>query len=116
MTINDPRDDPKYRVGGSNYKAQFETAESGVDAKTVNDFHRKSDVDSSQEAQHHTLGVKQDQASPGGHKHDGTNSLKILTGTNITGAKTAPASGSAPALASVIAALVKLGATDTTTP
>lgn len=113
MTINDPRDDPKYRVGGKNYQAQFETSDTGIDAQTVNNFHRKSDVDSSQEAQHHTLGVKQDQASPGGHKHDGTNSLKILTGTNISGAKTG---NPAPALASVIAALVKLGASDTTTP
>lgn len=113
MTINDPRDDPKYRVGGKNYQAQFETSDNGVAPQTVNDFHRRSDVDSSQEAQHHTLGVKQDQASPGAHKHDGTTSLKILAGTTISGAKTG---NPAPALASVIAALVKLGATDSTGP
>lgn len=113
MTVNDPRDDAKYRVGTKNYKAEFENNDTGVAPTVVNGFHRKSDVDSGQEAQHHTLGVKQDQASPGGHKHDGTTSLKILTGTNLTGAKTG---NPAPALASVIAALVKLGATDTTTP
>lgn len=113
MTVNDPRDDPKYRVSAKNYQAQFETSESGVPAQTVNDFHRKSDVDASQEAQHHTLGIKHDQAASGDHKHDGSTSLRILAGTTITGAKTG---NPAPALSSVIAALVKLGALDSTGP
>lgn len=113
MTINDPRDDPRYQVGGDKYKAEFEAASGGIPAKLVQDIHKRSDQDSSQVAQHHTLGTKHDQASPGDHNHDGSNSLKVLAGTTLTGAKTG---NPAPALASVIAALVKLGATDATAP
>jgi hypothetical protein len=39
--------------------------------------HRRSDVDSSKFAQHHTLGVDANQSSPGNHKHDGADSLLI---------------------------------------
>lgn len=42
--------------------------------QSVNDFHGRSDVDSSLFAQHHTLGSGRLQASPGNHTHDGTNS------------------------------------------
>lgn len=110
MTINDPNDDPLYKPGGDKFRAQFERQIEVVDAKTVNKFHTKSDKDSSHNAQHHTLGVKHNQASPGNHDHDGVNSLRILAGVTITGAK-----GGNAALASVIAALVGLGATDSTT-
>lgn len=111
MTINDPRDSPEYQVGGDKYKGAYETTQGGVAPKTVADFHKRSDVDSSQEAQHHTLGVKHDQASSGDHNHNGANSLKIMKGMTITGAK-----GGNAAVASIIAQLVKLGATDTSTP
>lgn len=110
MTINDPRDDPNYQVGGDRYKAQFEAISGDIPAKAVNDFHRKADTDASQQAIHHTLGSKQDQASPGAHTHNGENSNLIMKGMTITGAKAGNA-----ALASVIAQLVKLGATDTST-
>src|SRR5258707_6736621 len=103
MTINDPRDSPEYQVGGDKYKGQYEAVQGGISPRTVADFHKRSDVDSSQEAQHHSLGVKHDQASSGDHNHNGANSLKILKGTTLTGAKTG---NPAPALASVIAALV----------
>lgn len=73
-------------------------------------FHTKSDSDASVYAQHHTLGPRPNQASPGPHKHDGTSSLKLLDGVTITGAK-----GGNTALASVIAILVQMGATDSTT-
>lgn len=39
--------------------------------------HRQSDVDSGQQAQHHTLGQRRNQASPGNHIHDGVTSPKI---------------------------------------
>lgn len=39
--------------------------------------HRQSDVDSNPRAQHHTLGPRRNQASPGNHIHDGTTSPKI---------------------------------------
>lgn len=110
MTINDPRDDPAYQTGGDKYKGEYEAAQGGVPPKLVADFHRRSDLDSSQNAQHHTLGIRQDQASPGAHNHNGDNSVQIMKGITITGAKAGNA-----ALASVIAALVKLGATDTST-
>lgn len=78
--------------------------------KTVNKFHFKSDVDSSATAQHHTLGFKAEQASPGNHIHDGRSSKQLLAGITISGSL----SGGA-ALESVIDALVFLGATDSTT-
>lgn len=40
-------------------------------AQSVNDFHGRSDVDSSLFAQHHTLGTSRGQAAPGDHTHDG---------------------------------------------
>lgn len=43
----------------------------------VNSFHAKSDVNTSSTAQHHTLGIDANQASPGNHKHDGKSS-KLL--------------------------------------
>ncbi len=68
MTVNDPRDQPEYQVGGDKFKPPFDRS------------------------------------------HNGKNSVRILKGVTITGAK-----GGNVALASVIAALVKLGATDSTT-
>jgi len=109
MTINDPRDSPKFRVGLENYKGEFEK-KGDVAAAEVNELHKKSDLDSSAEAQHHSLGTKRDQATSGTHKHDGKDSVKIMTGMTITGAKAGNA-----ALASVIAQLVKLGAIDNST-
>ena len=43
----------------------------------VNSFHNNSDRDSSHTAQHHTLGLGPNQASPGNHTHDGKNSKRI---------------------------------------
>lgn len=110
MTINDPQDDPLYQVGGNKYKPAIDKSGSQVaDAKTVNEFHKKDDVDAGFDAHHHTLGTKNGQSSPGDHNHNGQNSRRLLEGTSITGSR----SGGA-ALVSVIAALVKLGATDST--
>lgn len=39
--------------------------------------HSRSDVDSSQKSQHHTLGPGRNQASPGSHIHDGITSPKL---------------------------------------
>ena len=77
----------------------------------VNQFHSRDDCDSSALAHHHTLGVKHDQASPGDHKHDGVNSLKLMSGITITGSK-----GGNAALGNLITALAAaLGFTDGTT-
>jgi hypothetical protein len=81
------------------------------DARAVEKFHRRSDVDSRREAQHHTLGTDPTQSSPGNHTHDGSDSPSILTGTSLTGSRS-----DGTAVASIIDALVALGATDSTSP
>lgn len=81
-----------------------------IPAAQVNKFHNKSDVDSSSSAQHHSLGPRKDQAASGSHTHDGRNSKQLLAGVTLTGSK-----GGNAALASVVAALAGLGATDSTT-
>lgn len=61
----------------------------GASPREVNQFHNNCDADTSQIAQHHTLGVKHDQASPGDHSHDGGSSRKAGAnlGLVLTGAK-----------------------------
>lgn len=54
------------------------------DPRTVNGFHARSDADSGQSAQHHTLGIGHNQASSGDHVHDGSSSRKIGQGLNLT--------------------------------
>ena len=81
-----------------------------LSASEVRRIHTKSDVDSSVLAQHHTLGTKPNQAASGSHKHDGASGVLLLSGVTLTGSRAGNA-----ALASVIAALVQLGATDSTT-
>lgn len=75
------------------------------DPRTVNGFHSRSDVDSAQSAQHHTIGIGHNQASAGDHVHDGASSRKIGQGLNlaISGSK-----GGNAALASVIAMLANV--------
>jgi hypothetical protein len=63
----------------------FKKPQDAPDPTAVNLFHSRSDVDSSATAQHHTLGVKHDQASPGDHKHDGRNSKQLMDNITITG-------------------------------
>lgn len=64
--------------------------------------HFNSDVDSSNTAQHHTIGIKHDQASAGDHIHDGkgTRKLGANQGFTVTGSK-----GGNAALASLIGVL-----------
>ena len=79
-------------------------------ADVVEDFHTNADIDTRVEAIHHTLGPAPTQAAPGDHVHDGGTSSLLLSGVTLTGSR-----GGNVALISVIAALVKLGATDSTT-
>lgn len=90
--------------------AETEKQQSAVTAADSAAAHKKSDLDSATYAQHHTLGSSHTQASPGDHAHDGYTSRLILSGVTLTGAK-----GGNTALASVIAVLVLMGATDNTT-
>jgi len=54
----------------------------------VKQLHQDSDIDESPIAQHHTLGILPNQASPGDHVHDGRTSKKInlnnLQGVSIS--------------------------------
>jgi hypothetical protein len=86
---------------------------SSPEPREVNLFHSRSDVDSSTTAQHHTLGVKHDQASPGDHNHDGKGSRKLGQGLSltVTGSK-----GGNAALTSLLAMLAQVvDFTDSTT-
>lgn len=80
-------------------------------AKTVTDFHRNSDVDTRSESQHHTLGTGRTNSSPGDHKHDGGSSLALMPDIIFSGVIT---SYNKSVLKQIMAALVQLGATDTT--
>ena len=79
------------------------------EGKVVNEFHSNDDTDRDANAHHHTLGANANQAAPGSHRHDGSDSILLLQGITLAGAK-----GGNTALASVISALVQLGATDST--
>jgi len=79
--------------------------------QVVDDFHENSDVDSRAEAQHHTLGPGPNQAAAGDHTHDGGDSALILEGQVISGSRATDAWR-----ISVNALLVRLGATDNSTP
>ena len=65
-------------------KIKDEKKAAGPDPREVNIFHSRSDVDSSSTAQHHTIGIKHDQASAGDHSHDGKGSRKVGTGMGLT--------------------------------
>lgn len=79
-------------------------------AAEVTAFHTKSDVDSGKQSQHHTLGGGPNNAAPGNHSHTASDTAPLLDGVILTGAK-----GGNAAVASIISALVNLGAIDNTT-
>lgn len=82
-----------------------------LDAIQVENLHKNADTDVRRESIHHTLGARGTQAAPGDHKHDGTDSALLLAGSTISGSR----SSSTSIMPSIIAALVKLGATDSST-
>lgn len=75
-------------------------------------FHKNAPRDTKKEDIHHTLGPSPHQASPGDHTHNGSDSMPILSGYILTGSR----SNWDTASASIINALVRLGATNNTTP
>lgn len=82
-----------------------------LSAEEVEKLHLNSDVDVRAESQHHTLGPGSTQAAAGSHNHDGSNSVALLEGVTITGSR----SNSTSITPSIIAALVRLGAIDSST-
>lgn len=79
-------------------------------ARTVNEFHKNSDVDSSPDSQHHTLGIGPNKASPGDHVHNGEDAPLLLSGQTISGSLT-----NGDALKSLITILSAWGLQDETT-
>ena len=75
----------------------------------VSKFHNNSDVDSAVTAQHHTLGILHNQASPGDHKHDGHSSKKIGKGLDLSFPTTAGATYTQAQIQSIINALRNIG-------
>jgi hypothetical protein len=75
----------------------------------VTKFHTNSDLDSSVTAQHHSLGILHNQASPGDHKHDGKASKLLGKGLDLTFPTTAGAAYTQAQIQSIINALRKLG-------
>lgn len=84
---------------------------SSLTPEQVEELHKNDDADVRRESHHHTLGPKGTQAAAGDHTHDGSNSSLLLTGITISGSR----SSSASIIPSIIAALVKLGVTDSST-
>lgn len=80
-------------------------------SRVVEQFHRNADTDVRRESIHHTLGPSSSQASPGDHTHDGGSSKALLEGVVLTGSKANPTT----MWPSIIQALVRLGAKDSTT-
>ena len=97
------------QYGSSDHEAQSNVRPKAT-SQEVDDFHTNSDVNLRAESQHHTLGPGPTQASPGSHRHDGSDSELILAGTTLSGSRNSDAWR-----ISVNAILVRLGATDQTT-
>lgn len=83
--------------------------ESSPRSNVVNEFHANSDSDTAITAQHHTLGILHNQASPGDHKHDGHSSKKLGKGVNLGFPTTAGATYTQAQIQAIIDALRYLG-------
>ena len=75
----------------------------------VTKFHANSDIDASTVAQHHTLGIGHNMASPGDHDHKGKNSKRIGKGLNPAFPSTATVGYTQAQMQAVIDALRDLG-------
>lgn len=85
-----------------------------LSARDVNRIHTKSDVNSSANSQHHTIGTGRNESASGSHNHGGKDSNKIGQGLGlvVTGSR-----GGNAALNSLLTELAKVVAfTNSTTP
>jgi len=80
-------------------------------AKEVLAFHKYDDVDKGNISHHHTIGQGAGQVAPGKHFHNGEDAPKLLEGVIFTGIIT---NYNRTTFRQVLDALVKLGASDTT--
>ena len=99
------------RQYGGGSKGSTSKLPSPITAEQVEEMHRNSDLDTRPEAQHHSTGPGPTQASPGDHRHRGGDSLPLLDDMTITGDIS-----DGTVIPSIIACLVALGATDSSTP
>lgn len=105
------REQEKYGRGRRDQEPETKAPDKSPPNRTVEEFHKNASVDTRPEDIHHRLGNGQNQAAPGNHRHNGSDSEVLGEGIIITGSK-----GGNSALASVISAMVKiLGVTDSTT-
>lgn len=84
--------------------------ETRPEPRVVDEFHVNSDVDRDKDAQHHTIGTNTSQAAAGNHSHNGSDSVLLLDGFEITGSR-----GGNTSILSIILALERLGAKNSTT-
>lgn len=75
----------------------------------VNKMHSNSDLNTATTAQHHTLGIGHNEASPGDHNHDGKNSKRLGKGKDLSFPTTANAAYVQADFQKVINALRALG-------
>lgn len=68
----------------SEIKPDKRSPDESLSPRQVARVHARSDVDSSTQSQHHTLGIKHTQGSYGDHNHDGKSSRKLGQGLNLT--------------------------------
>jgi hypothetical protein len=99
------------RAYGSTRETGLGDEERAPTAEEVERLHENADTDSRAEALHHTLGPGGNQAAPGSHRHDGGDSALLFDGLTISGSRASDAWR-----LSVNALLVRLGATDSSTP
>jgi hypothetical protein len=104
------QDDSSYSEKRRDAEPQAKPPDRSPPSDVVVDFHKNAPVDTRREDVHHTIGTGNTQAASGDHSHRGGDSVLLLEGVTLSGSKAGNA-----ALASVVAALVQLGAKDTTT-
>lgn len=95
---------------GSGGQAEALTQGQPMSAEQVEQLHQNDDMNVRRESHHHDLGSGPTQAAAGDHIHDGGDSALLLTGFTLTGSR-----GGVASTPSIIAALVRLGAVDSTT-
>lgn len=87
--------------------------EKSPSARAVAEFHKYSDLNTSPNAQHHSIGLGSNQVAPGRHYHNAQDSPFLLDTFTITGSRSG---ATATVLQQILIALTALGINDATTP
>jgi len=76
--VNQVRNETTPDQFGQSYNADYDRSKwTDMSPQESRRAHSRSDVDLGPRSQHHTLGIKHNQASPGDHNHDGVTSKKL---------------------------------------